>query len=346
MTMSICLLVKYHLLKHQLIKMFCNFKLAESPEKLCTENWKAAADEAKKKMWGIFEETGIFACTCHHGMMLWIVNMVHSGKLFKYPLSIMNKALKVLSSQLLISYDVGCKLATTVKSTSLATKFNESNSHLCIDAFHVYMHNYVCQDQNHPNLLTSSNAKTITFKHAKLSLCITDESIEEWQKQQSVYLETLGEEAEWDMHVMMAAAQNASASFLNAIPFDYQFVSTSTATSTDATYAANLLHANEHLDTILQEIAAMEVKIGITRRWEPSDIYHMRTHIAKALQTHCKAIQNKVKEYNAVASALVLPALSLDWSHISHYGLMSSHFSMKSSKMYKQINGPVRKCVN
>ncbi|KAG1888074.1 hypothetical protein F4604DRAFT_1674501 [Suillus subluteus] len=137
-----------------------------------------------------------------------------------------------------------------------------------------------------------------------------------------------------------SSTQNASASFLNAIPFDYQFVSTSTATSTDAAYAANLLrtrkletqwrHANERLDTILQEIAAMEVKMGITWRWEPSDSYHMRTHTAKALQTCCKAIQNKVKEYNAVASALVLPALSLDWSHVSHYGfLMSSHFSMK-----------------
>ncbi|KAG1888073.1 hypothetical protein F4604DRAFT_1570206, partial [Suillus subluteus] len=50
-------------------------QVSENPEKLCTENWKAAADEAKKKMWGIFEETGIFACTCHHGMMLWIVDM-------------------------------------------------------------------------------------------------------------------------------------------------------------------------------------------------------------------------------------------------------------------------------
>jgi hypothetical protein len=54
----------------------------ENREKPCTENWKAAADEAKKKMWGIFEETGIFACTCRHGMMLWIVDMVRSGELY------------------------------------------------------------------------------------------------------------------------------------------------------------------------------------------------------------------------------------------------------------------------
>ncbi|KAG2158622.1 uncharacterized protein EDB93DRAFT_1245849 [Suillus bovinus] len=222
--------------------------------------------------------------------------MVRSGELFKYMLSIMNKALEVLSPQLLIGYDVGCKLATTVKSTTLATKFNESNSRLCIDAFHGYTHNYTCQDRNHPNIIqgmgledfstmerifSSSNQlapwdedkymnignmlynnyrqahgiierETIEFEHAKLSLGITDASIEEWQKQQLVYLETLGKEAEWDVHAMTyiellqnlrdarAAAQCASASFLDAIPTDYQFVSTSTATSTDAIYANNL----------------------------------------------------------------------------------------------------------
>jgi hypothetical protein len=179
----------------------------------------------------------------------------------------MNKALEVLGPQLLIGYDVGCKLATTVKSTTLATKFNESNSRLSIDAFHGYTHNYACQDRNHPNIIqgmgledfstmerifSSSNQlapvicyvsaynhhffidmffkqwdedkymnignmlynnycqahdiiehETIEFEHAKLSLGMTDASIEEWQKQQSVYLETLGEEAEWDVHAMM-----------------------------------------------------------------------------------------------------------------------------------------------
>ncbi|KAG1739621.1 hypothetical protein EDD22DRAFT_982276 [Suillus occidentalis] len=383
----------------------------ENREKPCMENWKAAADEAKKKMWGIFEETGIFACACHHGMMLWIVDMVCSGELY-YPLSIMNKALDVLSPQLLIRYDVRCKLATTIKTTSLATKFNESDSRLCIDAFHGYTHNYACQDKNHPNIIqgmgledfstmerifSSSNQlapiihyasvynchffidmffkqwdedkytnignmlynnycqalniierKTIEFEHMKLTLGITDENIEEWQKQQSAYLETLGKEAEWDMHAMTyteAAAQNALVSFLNAIPADYQFVLTSTVTSTDPTYAINL---------ISQEVVAMEVKMGITRRWEPSDskyaetmkymatwkyhCYRMRTHIAKALQTRCKAIQTKVKEYNAAASVLEPPAPSLDWSHVSHYGFLDEFMLLRETCQDVQMN--------
>lgn len=48
----------------------------------CTDNWKAAADDAKKKSWGIFDETGIFACACRHGMLLWVVDMKRSGELY------------------------------------------------------------------------------------------------------------------------------------------------------------------------------------------------------------------------------------------------------------------------
>lgn len=47
----------------------------------CTDNWKAAASEEKKRMWGIFEETGIFACACRHGQVMWLADMIRSGEL-------------------------------------------------------------------------------------------------------------------------------------------------------------------------------------------------------------------------------------------------------------------------
>ena len=47
----------------------------------CTANWKAAAADEKKAMWGIFEESGCFASACRHGFILWIVDMVRSGEL-------------------------------------------------------------------------------------------------------------------------------------------------------------------------------------------------------------------------------------------------------------------------
>lgn len=45
-------------------------------------NWKAATLEDKKKMWGVFKETGIFTSACQHGIILWITNMISSGKLY------------------------------------------------------------------------------------------------------------------------------------------------------------------------------------------------------------------------------------------------------------------------
>ena len=55
---------------------------AESPLASCTRNWKAASAEEKKKRWAVFDETGIFASACPHGLILWIADMVKSGELY------------------------------------------------------------------------------------------------------------------------------------------------------------------------------------------------------------------------------------------------------------------------
>lgn len=46
----------------------------------CANNWKAAQSDSKKRMWGIFAETGLFASACRHGFILWIADMVRSGE--------------------------------------------------------------------------------------------------------------------------------------------------------------------------------------------------------------------------------------------------------------------------
>jgi len=46
----------------------------------CANNWKAAQSDSKKRMWGVFAETGLFASACRHGLILWIADMVRSGE--------------------------------------------------------------------------------------------------------------------------------------------------------------------------------------------------------------------------------------------------------------------------
>lgn len=48
----------------------------------CAVRWKAAASDEKKKMWAIFQESGLFASACRHGMILWIADLIQSGELY------------------------------------------------------------------------------------------------------------------------------------------------------------------------------------------------------------------------------------------------------------------------
>jgi hypothetical protein len=48
----------------------------------------------------------------------------------------------------------------------------------------------------------------------------------------------------------------------------------------------------------------------------------MRTHIAKALQSRCKAIRNAVKTYNAAAAELDPPRPPINWESISHINFL------------------------
>ncbi|KAG1852587.1 hypothetical protein C8R48DRAFT_749778 [Suillus tomentosus] len=115
----------------------------------CSKNWKAAAGDEKKRMWAIFEETGIFVAVCRHGFIL-------CGELAKYPLAIISKVLEVLGECTLGAYDIGCGFTSTIENSSLGENFWKMESCMCVDAFHGYAHNYVCQTKNHPLGITGA----------------------------------------------------------------------------------------------------------------------------------------------------------------------------------------------
>jgi len=50
----------------------------------CADNWKASQANELRRMWNIYEETGIFAAACRHGLILWLVDMVRSGELLVF----------------------------------------------------------------------------------------------------------------------------------------------------------------------------------------------------------------------------------------------------------------------
>ena len=71
-------------------KEFCGYAASTFTDSLlqanpdynpCADRWKNMKDEITKKMWGIFDETGIFLSLCRHGFSLVIADMVQSGEL-------------------------------------------------------------------------------------------------------------------------------------------------------------------------------------------------------------------------------------------------------------------------
>ena len=47
----------------------------------CAQRWHNMREELTAKMWGVFEETGLFLALCRHGFVLLLADMVRSGEL-------------------------------------------------------------------------------------------------------------------------------------------------------------------------------------------------------------------------------------------------------------------------
>jgi len=46
----------------------------------CVDRWRNAGPEQRKKMFALFDETGIFLACCHHRFALLICDMIKTGE--------------------------------------------------------------------------------------------------------------------------------------------------------------------------------------------------------------------------------------------------------------------------
>jgi hypothetical protein len=72
----------------EMLKAICpTYVEDDTDQNPCAERWRNMRTELTAKMWGIFEETGLFLALCRHGFVLLLVDMVRSGELYVFPLS-------------------------------------------------------------------------------------------------------------------------------------------------------------------------------------------------------------------------------------------------------------------
>lgn len=58
----------------------------------------------------------------------------------------------------------------------------------------------------------------------------------------------------------------------------------------------------------------------------------MRTHVAKSINTRCKAIENAVKAYNLAARDVDPPRPTLDWVKASHYNFLEDFELLRDTR--------------
>jgi hypothetical protein len=172
---------------------------SSDPVAKCVDRWRNAGPEQKKKMFAMFDESGIFLTACRHGFVLLVCDMIQSGELLvslvpaliqsdriipdsaKYPLAMVDKLLSVYSSKIACRYDIGCVFQTTLHNSSLGSRATAQQFRLAVGAFHGHAHNRGCQLQWHPlyvkgmgrsegegceRIFSSSNAVARGTRHA------------------------------------------------------------------------------------------------------------------------------------------------------------------------------------
>ncbi|KAJ7074925.1 hypothetical protein B0H15DRAFT_792589 [Mycena belliarum] len=111
----------------------------------CADRWKNMVNDVTSKMWGVFDETGIFLALCRHGFVLLVTDMLRSGELAKYPLAVQKELLDAFGMDQGSGYDVGCHFEATVANSALGELAKELNLKCLVGAFHGHAHNRLCQ---------------------------------------------------------------------------------------------------------------------------------------------------------------------------------------------------------
>ncbi|KAG1781291.1 hypothetical protein EV702DRAFT_1177553 [Suillus placidus] len=122
----------------------------------CTARWCNAGPEQRKKMFSVFDESGIFIAACRHHFVLVACDMIHSGELAKYLLAIMDHLMAVYGQNGSCAYDIGCAFSKTLSTSSLGPRADALALRMMVGAFHGHAHNRKCQLDWHPMYITGT----------------------------------------------------------------------------------------------------------------------------------------------------------------------------------------------
>ncbi|KAJ7672036.1 hypothetical protein B0H17DRAFT_1208826 [Mycena rosella] len=133
--------------EYRSIRVLWTTAAVQGEDLYCSDQWKNMINNVTAKMWGIFDETGIFLALCHHGFILLLCDMVRSGELVKYPMAIIDELLDCFPKGAGLGYDIGRHMEATSRNSKLGPKAQEAMLKMLVGAFHGHAHNRLCQLQ-------------------------------------------------------------------------------------------------------------------------------------------------------------------------------------------------------
>ncbi|KAF7371233.1 hypothetical protein MSAN_00759000 [Mycena sanguinolenta] len=130
----------------EMIDGMVDVPIIDDPDKSdCHERWKNLKEDMTSRMWGVFDETGVFLALCRHGFVLLLADMVRRGELAKYPLAVVEALLDAFGPDVGDGYDIGCGFGKTLKKSPLGKRAEELNFRTLVGSFHGHAHNHLCQ---------------------------------------------------------------------------------------------------------------------------------------------------------------------------------------------------------
>ncbi|VDC03263.1 unnamed protein product [Peniophora sp. CBMAI 1063] len=118
------------------------------------QTWKAERAQAEDVAYtAIFKQTGVYLCSCRHGIVEFIEQMIQSGEQAKYCLAVADRILEIYGEDQLLATDIGCSMKETIKKSSLGNRMATLRLRVVVNAFHGWAHKRECQLYNHPLFL-------------------------------------------------------------------------------------------------------------------------------------------------------------------------------------------------
>ncbi|KAJ7813582.1 hypothetical protein B0H13DRAFT_1665338, partial [Mycena leptocephala] len=130
---------------HVIVRLKYRLTINQEEDNPCADRWKNMVNDVMSKMWGIFDETGVFLALCRHGFVLVIADMIRSGELAKYPLAVVKELLDVFGMKLGARYDIGCHFDATLHYSELGDQARANKLKCLVGSFHGHAHNRLCQ---------------------------------------------------------------------------------------------------------------------------------------------------------------------------------------------------------